>query len=642
MKRYTFAAVTALLVLMPWQRAVRAEPPMYTVKNLGSFGGLVPTITGVNKSGDVVGFVDNEFGSQAVRYRTGEGWKLLTGLTTGFSVATGINDNGDVSGYYFTTDAAGNPVQRAFRYRDGLALDTIAPLTDTFANQALAINATGEVVGVSDSLAFRATPPLNAEALPDLGFPVAVACGVNASGQVAGASITAGWAQHAMRVEPDLTTVEIVGLEGDASMSFACAIDTDGTVGGQSSKGTNSDGSAIMHAFRYRDVGGSIDLDRWGSPLSNVESIRGGVSVGWYTLPDNSQHAFAHRDGALAFDLNDRIDAPGWVLNLAKGVNADGVIVGQGTYNGAAAAFRLTPSAPVDTTPPVIKNVSASPATIFPPNGLLVGVTVTVDASDDSGAAPVCSLTSIVGGNAGDSSFTPGTLNALVRAVGGRTYTLNVSCADGAGNAASAATAVFVTPDTTAPVISSVSANPNNLWPPDGRNVPVTVTVSATDDVDASPVCSLTSITGGAAGDSSITPPLGATLRAVGGTTYTLNVRCTDAAGNFSSGAAAVVVPRDTTAPVIASVTPSQSLIWPPNGKPVVVTLAVRATDDVDAAPQCSVTAVTGGAAGDAMITGPLSVSVKANKGTNYCVKVTCSDKAGNKSTASTIISVSK
>src|SRR5204863_4789230 len=109
--------------------------------------------------------------------------------------------------------------------------------------------------------------------------------------------------------------------------------------------------------------------------------------------------------------------------------------------------------------------------------------------------------------------------------------------------------AVFVVPDTTAPVIGSVSASPATVWPPDGRLQAVTVSVSASDDVDASPACTLTGITGGAAGDSSFTAPFAATVKAVGGTTYTLNVRCTDAAGNFSSGATTVVVPADTTAP---------------------------------------------------------------------------------------------
>ena len=55
MKRYTLAAVTALLVLVPtWHEAIRATAPLYTVEDLGNFGGLVPTLAGINASGKVV------------------------------------------------------------------------------------------------------------------------------------------------------------------------------------------------------------------------------------------------------------------------------------------------------------------------------------------------------------------------------------------------------------------------------------------------------------------------------------------------------------------------------------------------------------------------------------------------------------
>jgi probable HAF family extracellular repeat protein len=573
----------------------------------------------------------------AVRY-TGGFWQSLPGLDASFSQAFGINAAGDIVGY--RSAPAGT---RAFRYTDANGVQDIEPLAGGSMTFGFAINDAGDVVGLSDAsdgfhafiLRQNETTPV---ALPSLNGGFAYACGINNAGQVAGTSFTPTGAQHGMRIDAGAASAVDVGtLDGPNGTSDACAIDADGRVGGQSSA------AGAFHAYRFV-TGAPIDLDTFGSASSKTESIAAGVSVGWYETSPNVFRAFAHRDGDGSFDLNTRITEANWVLAQAKGVNASGAIAGEGTFMGSPAVFLLTPSAPADTTAPVISNVAASPSPIFPPNGLMTSVSVTVSATDDSGDAPVCSLDSITGGLAGDAIVTSATppLAGSVRAVGGRTYTFHVSCHDAAGNSASSSVDVFVTPDTTAPVINSVSASPDNLWPPDNRLVAVTVTVSASDDVDASPVCALTTITGGAAGDATVVPPLGATLRAVGGTTYTLNVRCTDAAGNFSSAATTVVVPPDVTAPVIASVTPSQSMIWPPNGKMVDLTVAVSATDDVDAAPSCAVVAVTGGSAGDAVVTGPFSFSVRANKGTVYCVKVTCSDQAGNTSSKSAKVTISK
>lgn len=641
MKRLTYAAVAALLVLVPWQGTVRAEPPLYTIENLGNFNGLVPAIVGTNASGQVVGNVSTN-GSQAVRYTSGVGWQALPGLDTTFSVATGINANGDVVGFYFKTASDGTIQQHGFRYRDGFPLDDIQPLAGGTMSAGLAINASGDVVGVSDGVAgivaFRATPPMAAVALPSLNGGFALACGLNNAGQAAGTSLTPAGAQHAIRIDPGSpSAVDIVPNNGPAGFSQACAIDADGAVGGQ------SDSAGQVHAFRFRPGAATLDdLDAFGSPVSNVEAMAGGVSVGWYTLADSSTRAFAHRDADGSFDLNSRIDGAGWVLLQAKGVNDSGAIVGDGTFNGQPAAFRLTPASTKDTTAPVIADVTANPASIFPPKGQMVPVSVTVSATDDSGAAPVCVITGITGGAAGDSSFTPGTLQGSVRAIGGRTYTFNVSCSDAAGNAAAGAVGVPVPADTTAPVIASVSASPNNLWPPDGRLVTVNVTVSATDNVDDAPACALNAITGGAAGDATISGPFSATLKAVGGTTYKLTVRCADAAGNESKKWTTVVVPADTTAPVVTALSVSPQNIWPANGKLVPVTVAVTATDDVDASPVCSLSGVGGGPAVDIVVTGPLSVKLRATKNATYVLQVTCTDKAGNSSIAAISVSVSK
>jgi hypothetical protein len=238
-----------------------------------------------------------------------------------------------------------------------------------------------------------------------------------------------------------------------------------------------------------------------------------------------------------------------------------------------------------------------------------------------------------------------------VRARGGATYSFAVSCLDGAGNATAGSADVVVLRDTTAPVITSVSADPSTIGVANGALVPVTVKVTATDNVDAAPSCALSSISSTAvtADDSAITGPLTAKVRAVGGRTYTLSVKCSDSARNQSFAAVAVVVPADKTAPVISSVVATPNVIWPPNGKMVPVSVSVRATDNVDAAPQCSITSITAnaGPASDAVITGALTGQVRADKQADgsariYTLKIACADAAGNKSWCSTTVVVSK
>jgi N-acetylneuraminic acid mutarotase len=105
----------------------------------------------------------------------------------------------------------------------------------------------------------------------------------------------------------------------------------------------------------------------------------------------------------------------------------------------------------------------------------------------------------------------------------------------------------------------------------------------------------------------------------------------------------------DRTPPSIASVTASVPVIWPPDGNMVAETIAVGVTDNVDAAPACKVTGVTSNepvaAAGDWTITGDLTLALRADRlgsgtGRLYTIGVSCTDTAGNTSTATASVSV--
>lgn len=110
--------------------------------------------------------------------------------------------------------------------------------------------------------------------------------------------------------------------------------------------------------------------------------------------------------------------------------------------------------------------------------------------------------------------------------------------------------------DTTAPTITTATANPAGLWPPNHKMVPITLTVTATDAVDPTPsihivdVSSNQPVNGTGDGDTGpdwvITSPLTLELRAERShgvdRVYTITVAATDLYGNVSTTTIAVTV----------------------------------------------------------------------------------------------------
>lgn len=109
--------------------------------------------------------------------------------------------------------------------------------------------------------------------------------------------------------------------------------------------------------------------------------------------------------------------------------------------------------------------------------------------------------------------------------------------------------------DQTPPTLSTVSASPASLWPPNKRMIGVALAVNAADNCtgNVTNTCRVVSISGDDAATSAdwrITGALTAELRADrtgagSGRTYTLVVRCTDGSGNDTHASASVVVPHD-------------------------------------------------------------------------------------------------
>jgi len=138
--------------------------------------------------------------------------------------------------------------------------------------------------------------------------------------------------------------------------------------------------------------------------------------------------------------------------------------------------------------------------------------------------------------------------------------TVTFSASDAAGNRSESQLEVEIT-DTTGPDINMLTASPEVLWPPNHKMREVSITAVANDSCDPGPYsCRIISVasnepvtgkgTGNHAPDWEIIGDLTVNLRAERsgsgtGRIYTVEVACTDASSNESTGAALVTVPHD-------------------------------------------------------------------------------------------------
>jgi hypothetical protein len=107
------------------------------------------------------------------------------------------------------------------------------------------------------------------------------------------------------------------------------------------------------------------------------------------------------------------------------------------------------------------------------------------------------------------------------------------------------------------PTITSLTASPNVLWPPNHKMVPVTLSAVVSNGCGVVS-CKIISVTSSEPidpdGDWQITGDLTLSLTAeriasrlglIGGRVYTITVQCTDASNNSTTKTVTVLVPRD-------------------------------------------------------------------------------------------------
>jgi probable HAF family extracellular repeat protein len=356
--------------------ATKTYAASYTVTDLGILGGTESSGSALNAGGQVAGssYTTGDAGQHAYVWKptvSGGTSGAMTDLGTlggTQSFGNSLNASGQVAGESFTTSDAAT---HAFLWKPttaGGASGTMYNLgtlggTNSYAYD---INATGEVTGASDrtgdskthTFLWKPTMPNGTSGtmfnLGSLGGTESNGDAINASGQVAGSSLTNGdAAYHAFLWKPATpngtsgTMHDLLTLGGNES--FGGSINASGQLAGFS----NPTGSAAFHAYLWTPTisngtsGTMLDLSTLGGLNSysyNVGTTGQVVGASEVNVNSTLTHAFLYSSSTGIIDLNTRIDPlSGWILSDAAAINDAGQITGQGLIGGQYHAYLLTP-----------------------------------------------------------------------------------------------------------------------------------------------------------------------------------------------------------------------------------------------------------------------------------------------------------
>jgi probable HAF family extracellular repeat protein len=453
-----FARVVTAIALATGALSLPARAQLasfYLPQDIGSLGGGYTVGNAINDNGEIAGYATTPDGNyHAFRYSDQLQLEVVDAPPDAYFLqAYGINNAGDVVGGIGFTSGGGS----GFVARRGQPIQLVKNSQGQFVSLATAINESGVVTGVGPGdNTFRFFPNGTFQPLGDAGLRT-VAWGINASGQLAGyqASFTGGYKVKAVRYSDDTGFVDLGSFGGPTNAGIG--INTNGVVVGWSDL-PNGQG----HAFRAVPGAAIEDLGTLGGPASGAIAINDdGAIVGYASLANMQQHAFVYTDAEGMIDLNDRVAHGTARIDIASGINRSGQIVATYSVLGRIGTYRLTPTTP-DVTPPTIDSVTATPGTLWPPDGTMRSVTVTVAVHDDRDPAPHCALVDI-GGVENDQRVVAdfdvqltGDLSASLRATRsgastGRTYVIAVACTDFSNNRATGSTTVVVPHDASRP-----------------------------------------------------------------------------------------------------------------------------------------------------------------------------------------------
>jgi probable HAF family extracellular repeat protein len=270
--------------------------------------------------------------------------------------------------------------------------------------------------------------------LGTLGGTSSTAYGINRHGTVVGESRDSGGRIRAF-VWRAVTGMEALGTLGGIS-SVAYGVNTDGVVVGESH-------DVAGHVRAFRTNGDALeDLGTLGGSSSRATAVNdSGQATGSAMTPAGEEHAFRFDPGVGLTDLG----TLGGPLSSGEAINAHGHVVGWSLgVDGNIHAFLWTPDSGL---------VDLNTVAPLPPGTHLVAAYGITDEGQIAGYG-------VFGGTA-------------------MAFRLTVRQAER---------------DVTPPVIHALSATPDRLWPPRHDLVPVTLTVTSTDDSGDPPTCHVVSV----------------------------------------------------------------------------------------------------------------------------------------------------
>jgi probable HAF family extracellular repeat protein len=308
--------------------------PVYSVVHLGSLGGGRSDTMAIAGNGVAAG-VSTKADTGLHLPVAFDGTQVRT-LSSSPGQANGVNGSGTVVG---TTDTRSGA--RATVWSD--AGTQLLPTLGGDEGYGLAINESGNVAGSATTASGFAHAFLtigdSVRDLGTLGGDWSSAYGVNDRLDVVGYSLTSSRTFGAFYWTQETGMLAIPTFGG--ATSYAFAINERGSVVGAAStrRGT-------VEAFLYAD-GHAQSLGLLGGFASFAYGINAAdQAVGYAYDARGRKRAFVWFDGIM-YDLNNLVDGlDEWSLDAAYGINDRGQIVGSGTYQGNATAFRLDPVNP--------------------------------------------------------------------------------------------------------------------------------------------------------------------------------------------------------------------------------------------------------------------------------------------------------
>jgi len=355
----------------PPQAKPQAKPtgtPLYRVIALDSVNHGAALAVAINDAGTIVGWVanlPNTSRHRAVRWRNGSLSFIGPKEASVSTEAVAINDEGKIVGRAYRADGTS---QGWVQNRDEI---TWLAVNETIVQSPSGkpveppsgelveprdINNLGQVVGsiAHPQQAAGYTDIIHDAFLWDAGNwrsvatgledPSVVATAINDVGRIAGYSTCGCVPARGPQsfVWDGATITELVGFGGDTR---ALAINNAGQVVGEAEilSFDGGDVHSMRHAFlwdqeRMIDLGNLPGYECGATAVNDVGHVVGACET------DGTNRAFVH-DGRKMIDLNTVIPADsGWILQAAHDINNNGLIVGDGLYQGIQRAFLLRPT----------------------------------------------------------------------------------------------------------------------------------------------------------------------------------------------------------------------------------------------------------------------------------------------------------